>query len=183
MRTIDDDKPTTFLSYSSDGELLVTSSNDGPVKLWDAATGELLRMFPGRRGDVSPDGQTVACISTRSAADKTIGRVDLYNLADGELLTTLVSEPGAEASWLLCVAFSPDGRLLAATDWNGIVSLWNVATGERQQVNVSHTAGVLTAAFSPDGATFATGSEDETLRLWKLPVSVTRPIEEGRYAA
>ena len=84
VRTIADDKPTTFLRYSPDGELLATSSNDGPVKLWDVATGELVRMFPGRRGDFSPDGQTIACISTRSAADKTIGRVDLYNVADGD---------------------------------------------------------------------------------------------------
>jgi WD40 repeat protein len=175
LRTISDDEPTTFLRYSPDGQSLATASNDGPVKLWNASTGELIRIFPGRRADFSPDGQTIACVSIERDVNKTIGTFDLYNVADGARVRTLSSEPGPAASWLLCVSFSPDGRRLAATDWNGTVTLWDVATGRRERTIADHQAGVLTAAFSPDGSTLATGGEDRTLRLWKLAGDPPQP--------
>ena len=103
------------------------------------------------------------------------GRVDLYRLRDGSLVKSFVSEKGTSGSWLLCITFSPDGHLLAATDWNGTVTLWDVATGERKQTNMNQRAGVLTAAFAPNAATLATGSEDKTLRVWKLSAELIRP--------
>ena len=74
VRSISDDKPVTFVRYSVDGKYLATSSNDGPVKLWDVATGELIRIFPGLSGaDFSPDGETIACQSAVRPADKSSG--------------------------------------------------------------------------------------------------------------
>ncbi len=176
LRTISDDKPITFVTYSSNGKYLATSSNEGPVKLWDVATGELTRIFPGLfQADFSPDGKTIACQVAASSADKTIGRVDLYDLRDGSLVKSFTSDKGVSASNMLCVRFSPDGHLLAASDWNGTVSLWNVATGQREQTIGVQRAGVHSVAFAPDGRTMAIGSEDKTLRLWKLPAEMIEP--------
>lgn len=176
LRTLSDDKPITFVTYSSNGKYLATSSNEGPVKLWDVATGELTRIFPGFfQADFSPDGKTIACQVATSFADKTIGRVDLYDLRDGSLVKSFTSDKGASASNLLCVKFSPDGHLLAASDWNGTVSLWNVATGQREKTIEAQKAGVHSIAFAPDGRTLATGSEDKRLRLWKLPAEMFEP--------
>ena len=180
LGSIADDKPITFVKYSNNGRYLATSSNDGPVKLWDVATGELTRIFPGLfRADFSPDGKTIACRVPASAADKTIGRVDLYDLRDGSLVKSFTSEKGPSASTVLCVTFSPDGHLLGASDWNGTVSLWNVATGQRVQIIGLQKGGVHSVAFAPDGRTLATGSENKTLRLWKLPAeAVERGLEK-----
>ena len=176
MRTISDDKPVTFVRYSVNGKYLATSSNEGPVKLWDVASGELIRIFPGLSlAAFSPDGETIACQSAVSSADKSTGKVDLYNVRNGSLVKSFVSNNGTSASWLLCITFSPDGRLLAGTDWNGTVTLWDVATGDRRPTNMDQQAGVLTAAFAPNGATLATGSEDKMLRLWKLSAETIRP--------
>ena len=168
VRAFSDDEPVTFVNYSADGRYLATSSNAGPVKLWDAATGKLSRVIPGRsRGAFSPDGETIACISA-SSADRRVGRLELYRVGDASFVRSFRTAQGRSASWLLGVIFSPDGQLLAATDWNGTVTLWDVATGRRKRTSIGHQAGVLAVAFSPDGATLATGSEDKTLRLWKL---------------
>jgi WD40 repeat protein len=139
------------------------------VKLWDVETGELARVFPGRTtADFSPDGKTIACPSATPSADGNVGKVDLYDLKEGSLVRSYFSERGPSKSSLLCVTFSPDGQLVAATDWNGTVTIWNVETGQRVRTIAEHEAGVLSAAFAPDGSMLATGSEDKTLRLWNL---------------
>lgn len=169
VRTIADDKPTTFIGFSVDGQNLATSSNAGPIKLWDAMSGKLTRQFLWRSGaDFSPDGQTIACVSATPTSDKTVGRVDLYQLKDGSVAKSFTTTKGASASYLLSVAFSPDGRLLAATDWNGTVTVWNVHTGERTESISNNTAGAHVGVFAPDSTTLAIGREDKTLHLWKL---------------
>ena len=65
-----------------------------------------------------------------------------------------------------CVAFSPDGGLLAANGDDETVELWNPETGERLHTLTGHSSWVHTVAFSPDGRLLATGSDDKTVRLW-----------------
>lgn len=180
VRTIKTDKkPVSFVGYSIDGNFLATSAGS-TVKLWDVVTGKLARIFPGiRQAAFSPDGRTIAC-QVASSTDKTTSRVDLYNVRDGTLVKSFTSEKGPSASLLTCITFSPNGHLLAASDWNGIVTLWDVATGERRLTIADHRAGVISVAFAPDGATLATGSEDKTLRLRKLPAELIPPAPEKR---
>jgi WD40 repeat protein/beta-lactamase regulating signal transducer with metallopeptidase domain len=71
------------------------------------------------------------------------------------------------------VAFSPDGRLLAATDSETLV-LWDPDTGEEQQRLVGRTpdgrrlAYLAGVAFSPDGRTVASGSVDGAIYFWDV---------------
>lgn len=169
LRSIPGDEPTMFLQYTPDGNHLATAPKRDSIKLWDVTTGELTRIFPGYfKFSFSPDGKTIACIPMDRPDDKMIGKINVHDVRSGTLVRSFTSEKGRSASWLTCVAFSPDGRLLAASDWNGTVTLWNVASGAREKTITDHQAGVLAVAFAPDGATLATGSEDRQLRLWKL---------------
>ncbi|MFC7588193.1 WD40 repeat domain-containing protein [Nonomuraea antimicrobica] len=66
------------------------------------------------------------------------------------------------------MAFSPDGKILAADD-DDDVRLWDVAT--RTPIGrplTGHTDEVLSVAFNPDGKLLATSSLDGTVRLWQL---------------
>jgi WD40 repeat protein len=64
-----------------------------------------------------------------------------------------------------CVAFSPDGRLLASAGQDGTVKMWDVATSQEVRTLTGHTGVVSGVAFSPDGK-LASAGQDRTVRLW-----------------
>ncbi|MEH2206789.1 MAG: NACHT domain-containing protein [Nostoc sp.] len=77
------------------------------------------------------------------------------------------------------VAFSPDGKLFATGGSNGVVSLWETASGREILTYKGHTNWIRSIAFSPDGATLASGSADHTVRLWDINTGECRNTFEG----
>ncbi|BCX06508.1 MAG: hypothetical protein KatS3mg066_0367 [Fischerella sp.] len=69
---------------------------------------------------------------------------------------------------IMSVAFSPDGKLLAAGDSNGEIHLWQVADGKQLLILRGHANWVVSLAFSPDSRTLASGSSDCTVKLWDV---------------
>ncbi len=65
------------------------------------------------------------------------------------------------------IAFSPDGKVVAASGEEPIVRLWNVETGALLASCVGHTRTVDELAFSPDGVTLYSTSDDHTMRVWR----------------
>src|SRR5579871_3941698 len=64
------------------------------------------------------------------------------------------------------VAFSPDGKTLAAGAWDGSIRLWEVATCKEICQLVGHNGWVRSVVFFPDGKTLASGGKDKVIRLW-----------------
>jgi uncharacterized protein with WD repeat len=78
----------------------------------------------------------------------------------------LIAVLGNQSNPKYSVAFSPDGRILAAGCENGKIILWDAASGREIQTLQGHSSGVQSVAFSPDSHTLASGSYDETIKLW-----------------
>jgi WD40 repeat protein/tRNA A-37 threonylcarbamoyl transferase component Bud32 len=100
--------------------------------------------------------------------DGAIRMWDLYSRAKVATLRTELHERTGRDALVLCLAFSPDGGLLASGHVDAAVHLWDVERGHEVPVKLRHEAVVGTLAFSPDGSTLATGSVDSCLRFWDV---------------
>lgn len=68
-----------------------------------------------------------------------------------------------------CVAFSPDGNILAGGSWDGKISLWQADTGiELRQIESQSRDMILSVAFSPNGRILATGGVSGAIALWDV---------------
>ena len=152
------------VAFSPDGKSIASGSADNTVRLWDTATGEVLKIFKGHTAWVwhvafSPDGETIASGSW----DTTIR---LWNSTTGAHLKTI----RGHTHDVLSVAFSPDGKIIASAGGktDKTIRLWDATNGALLKTLTGHTSLVECVVFSPDGLTLASASDDTTVGLWAL---------------
>ena len=89
-------------------------------------------------------------------------------LATGYRITAILnpSTPGS----MTTVAWTPDGATVATSDKNGLIYLWDPATGHQQgrPLEVTGAGKAYTTAISPDGTLLAAGYSNGTTYLWNL---------------
>jgi WD40 repeat protein/serine/threonine protein kinase len=157
------DEGVGAVAFSADGKQLATSSANGEVKIWDAATRrQTVRIEPVGCSlvclEFSPDGRTLA---GAGASD----RVWVWDAATGGTVVEL----GDHGYMVFAVAFSPDGRLLATTAMPADEAhLWELPSGRPLATLKGHVQGLTAVAFSPDGKTLATASYDRKVKLWNV---------------
>jgi WD40 repeat protein len=98
--------------------------------------------------------------------------------APAELVAVLGGKEG-HTNWVLSVAISPDGKLLASTGMDQKVKLWKLATGELSRTLTGHTGPVRSLAFSPDGKLLASAGHDATIKLWEVATGKERRTLTG----
>ncbi|TFH35121.1 MAG: hypothetical protein E4G99_08005 [Anaerolineales bacterium] len=66
------------------------------------------------------------------------------------------------------LAMSPDGALLASSDSEGVINLWDVESGREICSLNSHIKYQFFIAFSPDGTLIAVGGAGGTIGVWGI---------------
>ncbi len=162
LQTIDyesrDGALVSDVTFSPDGLLLASTSQELTVRLWDAKTGAARGTLEGHSTSVnvvsfSPDSKQLASAS----ADGTVWLWDLMTGAAQGVLKGHSDDVNA-------IMYSPDGQLLASCSNDGTVRLWNPMTGAARDT-LKHPRQVEVLTFSPNGQLLASSS-DYTLWLW-----------------
>lgn len=163
-------KGANSLSLSPDGLTLASAGNDAVLRLWETAPlleGDCSRLpFAEWIGGAyavpavafSPDGGLLASIDLQA--------IRLRDPLSQRLVSTLRSKAS-----MFCLAFSPDGSVLAAGETGNTVRLWETASGQEQGVISlpgAANAFIWNLAFKPDGKGLAAGSSDGRVGYWEM---------------
>jgi WD40 repeat protein len=77
---------------------------------------------------------------------------------------------GSDVDW------SPDGRWIATSTFDGTVGLWNARTGRFRTTLFGHRGEVVAADWSADSRRLATGSNDGTAKVWAVDGAGARKL-------
>ena len=148
------------LAVSPDGAMIASGGNDGKVCLLSAENGGLLLNLHTHANEIT------------SVAFGRDGAVVYSACAGGVLRAVAVS---GSMRWEVAlnqyvggIALSPNGGIIACTCADGLIRLYDAASGAACGALHGHTARAKGIDISPDGRLLAAGGDDGTVRVWDL---------------
>jgi WD40 repeat protein/predicted Ser/Thr protein kinase len=132
------------------------------VRLRDE-TGRVLCMVKPREGEVgqvalSPDRRRVAAL----VSEEDPPSIRIYDASSGEERAACTDA----RDHVYALAFSPDGKRLAAGGEDHVIRIWDAATGKLLTECLGHTSKVLSIAFGQDGSRLVTAAHDGAVLQW-----------------
>jgi hypothetical protein len=175
-------------AFSPDGEHLVGGCADGTTRLWAAATGREVARWDGgpesSRGivelAVSPDGRFLATLT-----DDLENNLVLRDLPKGAIRATwtLDRQRYHPDTWLRLIAFSLDSQTLAASERDGVLKFYDVASGPTVSLVSGPRPEAMALAFCPAGRWLATTGEGDWIKLWPWEGLLAAARRQGKRPA
>lgn len=158
----------TGVAFHCEGKWMVTSSEDGSVRIWETRTGTIQRTYlhgaPVNDVVIHPNqGEIISC-------DRA-GTVKVWDLAENTCSHSLEPDPDVSMS---SVTVASDGSLLCAANNSGKVFVWalNQVYDRTTLIPVTqftaHNEYITRILLSPDVKKLATCSADHTAKIWKV---------------
>lgn len=151
-----------MLAIAFTNDILTDQSSYTQVDILDIQNGNVIFSFnfksPNINGAIiSPDWRTLTCKQNN-------GMLRIYNLKDEKLQETINKSKYSTSQ--IVYAYSPDGKLVANSNSDHIIQLWDVDNRKPVQYLRGHSEEITKVLFSPDGTLITSISRDRTIRFW-----------------
>ncbi|MBD1945611.1 caspase family protein [Coleofasciculus sp. FACHB-712] len=167
------------VSFSPDGSLIASASQDGYLRLW-SKEGKFLdtQSFNHKKTvwgvDFSPNNHIIAFTD----GDGIISIRDISN----SIFKKELQPPGYlnnSKKLALRVKFSPNGQMVASANFDNTVRVWQVSNNSLIKT-FHHNAEVNSVTFNSDGRQIASASADGTIKVWSLTSNKDKPLRTLR---
>jgi periodic tryptophan protein 2 len=152
------------LTYSPDGQRIITTADDGKIKVWDIQSGFCIVTFTEHTSGVTAcEFSKKGNVLFTSSLDGSIRAWDLIRYRNFRTFTapTRLS--------FSCMAVDPSGEVVAAGSLDSFdIHIWSVQTGQLLDQLSGHEGPVSSLAFAPNGGLLVSGSWDRTARIWSI---------------
>jgi WD40 repeat protein len=165
-------------SVSADGKWIVTGSDDGAVRVWNAETrAEKARFIAFNDGEwlaMTPDGYYAASAKGDQYLNVRVGNtvtgIDRYRSAFNKpaVVTARLSNPArmTHNDMIRAVDVSSDAGRLASVSHDGTLKIWNLDSGLELRTIRGHQGRITGLSWSPDGRRLVSGAEDKLIKIW-----------------
>jgi WD40 repeat protein len=147
------------IDITPDGKWLALIGLTDDIEIREFPSGEGKRTLadpsPHTSGSFSPDGTLLATANYNDT-------ILLWNTRDWTLERTL---RGPSNECVQALAFAPDGRQIASGSRDGLIEIWEVATGKKLRQIKGYGVAVRVASYSPNGRVLMTTGEF-TVKFW-----------------
>ncbi len=161
----DQEDRNTIAEVSSSGSKAAGVGDDGTIHIRDLITGEQTNLTgPGPTASalsLSNDGESLAIAYPN--------RIVLLNTITGKITRSIDSRITNVGR----IAFSADGRFVAAGDENGAIATWNLTNGQALPA-ISSAGKTMALRFTPGNRILASANEDGSVFLWDLQTGALR---------
>jgi WD40 repeat protein len=160
------------LAFSPDGRYFVAGGGGQGLKesfltVWDTATGRAIAQNQGLSAHhvafaPKADPPLIASTSTRGTRTWDV-------MSDEEIKL--------DAGWANCVAFSPNGELVASGRVDGVVKIWDTQSWKKLPRELSDTGCITSLVFHPkDSRVLAWASTSGKVQVWDSVTKETRAL-------
>lgn len=157
--------------------VLASASDDKQIGLWSLAEPEQVRQHSqlahAQQGaliavSLHPDGQRVTGVDIN-------GQVFVWDVGDHHA-AQLVQHFATAFTRFRLVGFSGDGQTVAIGHRDGVVRLWQAATGVATLSLTGQTGLIFSLALRQDGGLLVTGGREGHLCCWRLPAGELQQV-------
>lgn len=162
------------VAISPDGRLGLCGGRNEPVRLWELATGTLLRTLgrPGAGSDgVAVSGNWVlTCGGGKFMRCTVTGAVSRFDPSNplGRRASPRGPHPDISMGVVGSVAFSASGRFALGTCMDYALRMWDLLDGTCTQTLVGHTDSQSAVWLGPDARRAVSASSDGEIRVWDV---------------
>lgn len=151
------------LTYTPDGQRIVTTADDGKIKIWDAKSGFCIVTFTEHTSGVTACQFSAKNLLFTASLD---GSVRAWDLIRYRNFRTFTAPSRLQFSSL---AVDSSGEIVCAGSIDSFdIHIWNVQNGQLLDRLSGHEGPVSSLSFAPDGSNLVSGSWDRTVRVWSI---------------